>query len=175
MAAVLGGAVTRERLLRAASQEGHAGSPLIHSLLAQSLPTTADLARTYREAGGVLRLDRSFLTAAPKAARLLDADLMRRERCVPVEILEDLCILAVDAPRAAQAVAAVRAVLRRDVLPVVADPETLDLVLAGLSPPPMGIRQGPLPRKDSSVHERFRDLVLDDGVLDAMSVREATQ
>ena len=41
MAAILGGAVTRERLLRAATREGRAGLPLIHSLLAQSLPSTA--------------------------------------------------------------------------------------------------------------------------------------
>ncbi|MHC4732326.1 MAG: hypothetical protein ACYS6Z_17295, partial [Planctomycetota bacterium] len=90
MAAILGGAVTRERLLRAATREGRAGLPLIRSLLAQSLPTTADLARAYREAGGVLRLDDSFLSVASKAARLLDAELLRRERCVPIEILEEL-------------------------------------------------------------------------------------
>ena len=170
MAAVLGGAVTRERLLGAASKEGHAGSPLIHSLLAQSLPSDVDLARAYREAGGVLRLDASFLAVAPKATRLLEAELLRRERCVPVAILADLCILAVDAPRAARAVAAVRAVLQRDVLPVIADAEAIDVVLAGLQPTTAAVRQGPLPRRDSSVHERFRNLVLEDSVLDALSV-----
>ena len=172
-AAVMGGAVTRERLAKAASDEGRAASPLVASLLAQSLPSINDLARAYREAGGVLRLDDSFLHAAPRTARLLDPALLRRERCLPVEILEDLVILAVDPARASQAVEAVREAIGRAVLPVVADPDAIDLALAGLSSPPAAIRYGPLPRRDSPAHSRFRNLVLEQAQLDALPIEEA--
>jgi len=167
IAAVLGGAVTRERLLQAASGEGRGGSPLVASLLAQSLPSIEDLARAYRE-GGVLRLDSSFLKPAPKAGRLLDVAVLRRERCLPVEILDDLVILAVDPARAASAVETVRRTLERDVLPVLADPEAIDRALARLQAPPLAIRQGALPRRDSPAHARFRDLVVEDATLDAL-------
>ena len=68
LAAVLGGAVTRERLQRAAAREGRTDAALVRTLLAQALPTVEDLARAYREVGGSLRLDPSFLRMAPRAA-----------------------------------------------------------------------------------------------------------
>lgn len=162
LAAVLGGAVTREQLQRAASREGRSGAAIVQTLLAQALPTIEDLARAYREIGGNLRLDPSFLRMAPRAARLLDPELLRRERCVPVELFEDLCILAVDPSKAASAAEAVRDVLSRDVLPVMADPDLIDKVLADLPALPPAVRQGALPRRDSPVHARFRELVIED-------------
>jgi hypothetical protein len=162
IAAVLGGAVTRERLQRAASREGRTGAALVQTLLAQALPTVEDLARAYRELGGSLRLDPSFLRMAPRAARLLDPELLRRERCVPVELFEELCILAVDPSKAASAAEAVREALSRDVLPVMADPDLIDKVLAELPPLPPAVRQGALPRRDSPVHARFREFVIED-------------
>jgi len=108
LAAVLGGAVTRERLQRVAAREGRGDTPLIHSLLAQSLPSVEDLARAYRDLGGVIRLDSSFLRMAPRSGLLLDPELLRRERCVPIELFPDLCILAVEARSAAHAVETVR-------------------------------------------------------------------
>ena len=172
LAAVLGGAITRERLLRSASREGCSGSSLVRSLLAQSLPSIDDLARAYRESGGALRLDASFLKPAPKTRRLVDAALLRRERCLPVEILDDLVILAVDGARAALAVEAIRRALGREVLPVLADPDAIDHALAGLEAPPGAIRQGPVARRDSTAHARFRDLILDDAALDALPLQE---
>ena len=168
LAAVLGGAVTRERLQKAAAREGRSGTALVQTLLAQALPTVEDLARAYRELGGSLRLDPSFLRMTPRAARLLDPELLRRERCVPVELFEDLCILAVDPSKAASAAEAVRAALSRDVLPVVADPDTIDQVLAELPPLPPAVRHGALPRRDSPVHARFRELVIEDSGADAL-------
>jgi len=174
LAAVLGGAVTRERLQRAAAREGRSGTALVRTLLAQALPTIEDIARAYREVGGSLRLDPSFLRMAPRAARLLDPDLLRRERCVPVELFEDLCILAVDPSKAATAAEAVRAALSRDVLPVVADPDTIDRALAELPPLPPAMRHGALPRRDSPVHARFRELVIDDAGAEALSLPPET-
>lgn len=174
LAAVLGGAVTRERLQKAASREGRDGTALVQTLLAQALPTAEDLARAYREIGGSLRLDPSFLRMTPRAARLLDPDLLRRERCVPVELFDDLCILAVDPSKAATAAEAVRAALSRDVLPVVADPEAIDRVLAELPPLPAAVRHGALPKRDSPVHARFRELVIEDAGAEAMPLPSET-
>jgi len=168
LAAVLGGAVTRERLQHIAAREGRGDAALVKTLLAQALPTVEDLARAYRQAGGNLRLDPSFVRLTPRAARLLDPELLRRERCVPVELFDDLCVLAVDASRAATAVEAVRAALGRDVLPVVADPDVIDQVLGELPSLLPAIRHGPLPRRDSPVHARFRELVIEDGGVDAL-------
>lgn len=175
LAAVLGGAVTRERLLHAAARDGKTGAALVQSLLAQPLPTIEDLARAYRELGGALRLDPSFLRMTPRAARLLDPELLRRERCVPVELFEDLCILAVDASKAAAAAEAVRAALGRDVLPVVADPLVIDQVLAELPPLPAAVRHGALPRRDSPVHARFRELVIEDSGTEALPLSREAQ
>jgi len=168
LAAVLGGAVTRERLQRAASSEGRGDSALVHSLLAQSLPSVEDLARAYRDLGGVLRLDPSFLRMAPRSGLLLDPELLRRERCVPVELFPDLCVLAVEATHAAHSVEAIRAALGRDVLPVIADGDAIDAVLAELPPLPRAVKHGPLPRRDAPVHSRFRELVLEDLTPDAI-------
>lgn len=174
LAAVLGGAVTRERLQHAAAREGKASAALVQTLLAQPLPTVEDLARAYRELGGSLRLDPSFLRMAPRAARLLDPELLRRERCVPVELFEDLCILAVDPSRAATAAEAVRAALSRDVLPVMSDPDAIDHVLAELPPLPPAVRHGALPRRDSPVHARFRELVIEDAGAEALPLPAET-
>lgn len=174
LAAVLGGAVTRERLQKAAARDGRTGTPLVQTLLAQALPTAEDLARAYRELGFSLRLDPSFLRITPRAARLLDPDLLRRERCVPVELFDDLCILAVDPSKAATAVEAVRAALSRDVLPVVADPDIIDQVLAELPPLPAGVRHGSLPKRDSPVHARFRELVIEDAGAEAIPLPSET-
>jgi len=170
LAAVLGGAVTRERLLKSARTEGRGGSPLIRSLLAQSLPAVHDLALAYGAAGTTLRLDSTFLRISPKATRLLPAELLRKERCVPVEILDDLCILAVCAGRAASAAGAVRDALQRVVLPVVANGDEIDALLAKLEPPPAAVPFGSLPRRDSPVHTRFRELVLEDALVDAVEL-----
>jgi hypothetical protein len=172
LAAVLGGAVTRERLLDAAAREGRGGSPLVRSLAAQSLPGIADLARAYAAAGSALRLDDSFVVLAPKTSRLLDADLLQRERCVPVELFDDLCILAVEEGRAEHAVEAVRAALQRDVLPVMVGAPAIQRALESLVPAPRAVSHGALPRRDAPVHARFRDLILDDARLDAVSLPE---
>ncbi len=171
-AAVIGGAVTREDLKDASGRGGRAGSPLLHSLLAQSLPSLEELAAAYAAAGSDLRLDNSFLKLTPKAAGLIDPELLRRERCLPVEIVEDICILAVESSRAQPAVEAVRAVLKRRVLPVLAEAADIDRALDELRPAPSAAFQGPLPTKDSPVHARFRDFVLDDAVVDALRATE---
>ncbi len=172
LAAVIGGAVTREQLLRSARIEGRGGSPLVRSLLAQSLPAVHDLALAYGAAGTTLRLDGTLLQVSPHATRLIDIDLMRHERCVPVEILDDLCILAVSAGRAARAAAAIREALQRDVLPVVANSDEIDALLANLQPSPSAVPCGPIPRRDSPVHTRFRELVLEDALVNAVSMPE---
>jgi hypothetical protein len=43
-----------------------------------------------------------------------------------------------------------------------ADPELIDRVLAELPALPAAVRQGALPRRDSPVHARFRELVIED-------------
>ncbi len=168
-AAVLGGAVTRERVQAAAARDGRGGSPLIRSLLAQSLPSDADLARAFG-AGGPLRLDATLVEIAPLALRLLDPRMLRRERCVPVEILDDLCVLAVEEGGAERAVQEVRAALRRDVVPVFAPSDALARALERLGGPRTALRLGPARRHDSFIHARFRDLVLERTVLDAVAL-----
>ena len=167
LAAVLGGAVTKERLQEAAARAAKDGSPLVQSLLAQSLPTREELARAYGPSG-LLRLDPSFLRLSPSATRLIEPTLLRQERCVPIEILDDLCVLAVTGPRAAEAVQAVREALGREVLPVLAEPEAIDLVLAALQPSPAALHEGPLPRRDSPVHARFREIVIEGRAFDPL-------
>jgi hypothetical protein len=171
--AVAGGAVTRERLQAAAKRDGRDASALVRSLLAQSVPAIADLARAYDASGGILRIDPSLLSVSPQACRLLDAETMRRERCVPVEILDDLCVLAVQAGRIGPAVEAVRLALRRDVLPVLADDDAIDAALRGLRPPAGAVRLAAVPRVESPIHARFRTLVIEDEALDALPAKEA--
>lgn len=167
-AAVLGGAVTRERLERAALAEGQAEAALVRALLAQPLPGFADLVRAWESGGGPMRLDPSLLKVSVRAARLLDPVLMRRERCVPVAIYDDICVLAVEAENTARAVEAVKAALRRSILPVQADAADLEAALANLPSAARATYQGPIPRRDPAVHSRFRDLVLGGTVLDAV-------
>ena len=88
VASVAGGAVTSEQLVEAARGDGCDGSPLIRSLLAQSLPSKSDLARVYGKSGGIPRLDASFLAVSPKAVRLIDPRILREHGCLPVEILD---------------------------------------------------------------------------------------
>jgi len=171
--AVAGGAVTRERLQAAAALGGRDASAVIRSILAQSVPAIADLARVYDTSGGIVRIDPSLLALSPQACRLLDADLLRRERCVPVEILDDLCVLAVEAGRVGPAVDAVRRELRRDVLPVLADAEAIDAALRDVRQPAGAIPLAARLRRESPIHARFRTLVLEDEALDALPAKEA--
>jgi hypothetical protein len=168
IASVAGGAVTCERLVEAAHHEGRGGSPLIRSLLAQSLPSTQDLAKVYGTGGGVPRIDPSFVRVSPKAARLIDSVVLRRHCCLPVEILEDVCVLAVTEARARAAVSAVRSALRRDVLPVIADEHALSTALRNLAAAPPGVRLGVVRSRGSPTQSRFRNLVVGGEVLDAL-------
>ena len=172
MASVAGGAVTCERLLQAAQREGRSGLPLIRALLGQPLPSLSDLAQAYRAASGMPRVEAGLLKLSPAAAGLLDPDLLRRERCAPVEILADLCLLAVEAGRAERAVRAVRTALHRDVLPLAVEPADLDRLLDGLGGPPRADPLGPLPRRQSRLVGRFRSLVLEREAVDALPVLE---
>ena len=167
IASVEGGAVTSERLLAAARREGRDASPLVRSLLAQSIPSAHDLARVYGASGGVARLDSSFIRISPKAARLIDPKVLREHGCLPVVIMDGLCILAVMEGQAEGAVRAVRAALQRDVLPVVAEPATLRDALSRLVAPPPGVRLGIVRRRESPTRSRFRSLVIGGEALDA--------
>ncbi len=168
LASVAGGAVTSERLARAAQREGRAGSPVVRSLLAQSLPCEADLARVYSAAGGIPRLDASFLTLAPGAVRWLDAQLLRTLRCVPIAIMEDLCVLAVSEHNALEAVRTVRAALKRDILPVLADSQAMQSVLQHMGAPPHAVSGGGVRRKTSPVQAHFQHFVLGGESLDPL-------
>jgi hypothetical protein len=168
LAAVLGGAVTREQLVAAAAQEGESRSPLVRALLAQALPDLDEVARSWAGDGHGLRLEPSLVVPSPLTTRLLDLRLLRRERCLPVAIFEDVCVLAVEEGNARPAAAAVRAALRRAVLPVAAPAGVLASALDALGPPPRAIPHGPARRRDSPVHHRFRAIVLDGAVLDAL-------
>lgn len=168
-AAMLGGWVTRERLNAAAARAGRTAAPLIEALLSdQAPPSFADLARQCAPVVPALHLDASHVVLAPAAARILDMELLRRVRGVPVALLDDLCVLAVVEGRAQTAVRAVRGALHRDVLPVFADPQAIDHALDTLVSPRKAVRRGPLRRHDSPVHARFRALVLEGEILDAI-------
>jgi hypothetical protein len=172
MASVAGGAVTCERLLQAAQREGRSGRPLIRALLGQPLPSLSDLAQAYRAASGMPRVDPGVLEPSPSAGRLLDPALLRRERCAPLEILEDLCVLAVEPGRAERAVRAVRSALHRDVLPLAVEPAVLDRLLDGMVGPPAAGALGPLPRRQSRLVGRFRSQVLEREAIDALPALE---
>jgi hypothetical protein len=130
LSAVVGGAVTRERLLDAAAREGRDGDPLVRTLIQRYLPSRRDFARAYETRGGLFHLGPARLRTSPRAASLLDSDLLRRYRCVPVEILADLCLLAVEEAHALEAVRAVKEALGRDVLPLAAARSAIDEALA---------------------------------------------
>ena len=168
LAAVLGGAVTRERLLDAAAREGRDGDPLLRALVQRYLPSRGDLGRSYEARGGLFHLGPARLRAAPASSRLLDPALLRRFRCVPVEILRDLCVLAVEEATAVEAVRAVRDALRREVLPVAAARQAIDEALARLPEGAADALPGPTPRPRAPIRDRFRSLVLDGDVLDAI-------
>jgi len=166
---MLGGWVTRERLKAAAARAGRTAAPLLDELLRdQAPPSFADLARQCAPVIPTLHLDASHVVLAPKAARILDMELLRRVRGVPVAILDDLCVLAVVEGRAQTAVRAVRAALHRDVLPVFADAAAIDHALDTLVSPRKAVRRGPLRRHDSAVHARFREIVIEREILDAI-------
>ncbi len=171
-AAVAGGAVTRDRLRDAAAREGRDGSPLVRALLARSLPATSELARSYESHGGIGQLGPSPLKPCPAALRMLDPELLRRHHCLPLELFEELCILAVVLPMATEAVTAVRRVLGRDIVPVVAPRPSLDRALAALGPLPRAVA-APLPRTGIRLHDRFRSLAMDGDVMDALPWTEA--
>jgi hypothetical protein len=171
-AALRGGWVTRERLQTAAARSGRVAAPLVKELLGkQAPPSFADLARACADVCTPLRLEPEFVTLAPKAARLLEMELLRRERCVPVEILDDVCVLAVVEGNAERAVRAVREALHRDVLPVYTGPSAIDRALDVLATPRRAQRRGPLRRRDSAIHSRFREIVIEGEVLDAIERR----
>lgn len=168
LAAAEGGAVTRDRLRGAASRDGRDGAPVVLSLLAQSLPTRRDLARLFSVP---LRLDRSLLVPSPEACRYFDPETLREMRCVPLEIFSDLCVLAVEEGRAERAVATARHSLARDVLPIIVEREAIEALLRDLPAMQRAVRRLDEPRRDGQVHARFRTLVLESAVLDALSVR----
>ena len=168
-AVLLGGMVTHERLQASAARSGRVATPLLRELLEkQTPPSFADLARSCESVCRPLHLESSLVVLSPRATRLLDMELLRRERCVPVEVLDDLCVLAVREGCAERGVRAVRNALARDVIPVIADPEAIDAALDVLTSPRRATRRGPLRRKDSAIHARFRELVLEGEVLDAI-------
>ena len=111
LAAVFGGAVTRERLQEAASRAGRGNAPLVRSLLAQALPTNGEIARTYMMLGRPPRIDASFLEPCATSIRLLDPALLRELRCVPVAMLDGICVLAVAEGFARRATETVKDVL----------------------------------------------------------------
>ncbi|MHC4930681.1 MAG: GspE/PulE/PilB domain-containing protein [Planctomycetota bacterium] len=172
LASVAGGAVTSDRLLHAARLKGRDATPLIQSLVGRSLPSAADLARAFVPRGGMTRLEPELVIPCRRAAQLIGEELLRRERCVPLDLLGDICILAVEAGRAETAVRAVRGAIQRDVLPVIAKASDLDQALEQLPAAPLALSLGPLRRKDSRVHERFRTLVMEREALDAISLGE---
>ena len=66
-----------------------------------------------------MRLDPELIRPCRRAVHLIGDELLRRERCVPLELLEGICILAVEAGHAEAAVRAVRTAIQCDVVPVV--------------------------------------------------------
>jgi hypothetical protein len=170
LASVAGGAVTSDRLLHAARRKGRDATPLIQALSERSLPSAAELARAFVPRGGMTRLKPELVRPCRRAGQLIGEELLRRERCVPLELLDDICILAVQPGHAESAARAVRTAIQRDVVPVIAKASDLDRALEQLPPAPHALSLGPLRRKDSRVHERFRTLVLEREALDAIAL-----
>ena len=161
LAAVAGGAVTGERLLERARREGRDLSPLVRKLVDKGVPSADQIARCFVQKGSPPRVDRSLLVVSPMASRFLDPERMRRLRCVPLEFLDDICIVAVEAGHAAKAVATLRTALRRDIVPVLASPGDIDAALRTLPASMRALRHLPPRRADSPLHERFRSLVFE--------------
>jgi len=166
-AAAAGGAVTRDRLRAAAARESMDGAPIVRSLLAQSLPSDADLVDLYR---APFRLDPSLLDVPPEASRLLDPDALRTLRCAPLALFADLVVLAVAEPGALKSVEYVRSALRRDVLPVAVPPDRVEALLLALPDPPDARRAPEFPRRAPHVKTRFRRLAEERDPLDAIPV-----
>jgi len=118
LAAVAGGAVTRDRL-QAVSNGTPGGPPaLVRSLIAQGLPRAEDLARVFSAWGSALRLEPRFLRPDRAALQRLGLDWMEQERCLPVLLLDGVAIVAVVAGSMESAAARVRERLDCDVIPV---------------------------------------------------------
>ncbi len=160
LAAVLGGAVTREQLRDAAVREGCAGMPLVRTLLKRYLPPRAELARVYSYRNFPARLEARVLEPAPQAGALLDPDLLARLGCVPLVILHDLCVLAVAPGRETTAVASIYATLRRGVIPVLADEAVIAAAIRSIPDAPDAAPHFMRPRRSSPTWERFENNVL---------------
>jgi hypothetical protein len=116
LAAVAGGAVTRDRL-QEASERG-ASHPLVRSLIAQGLPRAEDLARVFSAWGSALRLESRFLRPDRFAMQRVGLDWMEETRCLPVLLLDGVAIAAVVAGSMESAAAHARERLGCDVIPV---------------------------------------------------------
>jgi hypothetical protein len=104
----------------------------------------------------------------------VDTGLLRGHHCVPVAILDDLCVLAVGERDAQEAVRVVRAALRRDILPVLASSQAIRDGLARLGGPPRASHVGAIRAKVSPAQARFRRQVLGGEVLDALPIGGAS-
>ena len=133
LAAVAGGAVTRDRLEAAATAGGATASGLVQSLLAQALPRVEDLARVFSAWGSALRLDRHDLVPAPEALDQLGVDWMRRNDCIPVELLDGIAVLAVVPGSMEAAVREACRALSRAVVPVPVAGDILERALCALA------------------------------------------
>ncbi len=173
LAAVLGGAVTREQLSAAAAREGCAGMPLVRTLLRRYLPPQAELANVYSYRNFPARLEARVLRPAPQAGALLDPDLLARLCCVPLVILHDVCVLAVAPGREAEAVASIHAALRRGVIPVLADPVVIEGAIRGIPDAPDAAPHFLRPRRSSPTWERFENNVLRAVELEAIPLDKA--
>ncbi len=171
LAAALGGAVTRERLREAIALEGRDQEPLLRALSDVPLPSIRDLSAAC-EAAGEPKLDAATpLTPSPRAGTILDASLLRKLCCLPLDIIDNVCILVVAKGRAAAAVSAVRDALHGlQVLPVLAPATAIVEAIECLGAPREATRHQAIIRRDSPVHARFRNLVLNRTVLDAIDV-----
>ncbi|MFQ5844930.1 MAG: hypothetical protein ACE5JG_08080 [Planctomycetota bacterium] len=165
VASVLGGAVSREQLAAAAAREGQDGSRLVRTLIRRYLPSRAELARVYACRNAPPRVGSRGLEPAPQTNRLLDCNLLRQARCVPLLLLDEVCVLAVESGREAEAVAAVHAALRRSVVPVLADGPAIEDAIRRV-PAPAAAEPRPLhARGPSPTWGRFEAQVIRGAVL----------
>jgi hypothetical protein len=116
LAAVAGGAVTRDRL-QAASNDG-ASHALVRSLIAQGLPRAEDLARVFSAWGSALRLEPRFLRPDRVALQRVGLEWMDEQRCLPVLLLDGVAVVAVVSGTMETAATCARERLGCDVIPV---------------------------------------------------------